>query len=108
MANNSQFINYLEVVSNIFVSLVLAALVSFAAPVILISGAIALFAVVGYVPGFWELSDRMTSYILDFLAVFGSGRPIQGIVTLGITVSIVGILLDILNFYRYQSIRDRD
>ena len=94
--------------SNIFVSLFLAAFVSFVAPVVLIGSAIALFAIVGYIPGFWELSDRMTSCLLDFLAVFGNGKPIQGIITLGITVSIVGILFDILNFYRYQSIRDRD
>ena len=94
--------------SNIFISLSLAAFMSFAVPVILIGGAMALFGIIGYVPGFWELSNQITSGIWQFLAVFGSGRPLQGIVTLGITVSIVGVLLDLLNFYRYQSVRDRD
>jgi hypothetical protein len=46
--------------------------------------------------------------MLNFLAVFGDGKPLQGLITLGITVSIAGILLDILNFYRYQSLRDED
>ena len=63
---------------------------------------------VSYVPGFWEVGNQGITYITDFLAVFGDGKPLQGILTLGITISIVGILLDILNFYRYQSLRDED
>lgn len=94
--------------SNLFVSLSVAAFMSFTVPVILIGCAIAVIGVIGYVPGFWELSNQMTLQIIDFLAVFGSGRPLQGIITLGLTLSIVGILLDLLNIYRYQSIRDRD
>ena len=81
---------------------------SFAFPVMLIGCAIALLGIIGYIPGFWELSNQMTSYIEAFLATFGDGKPLQGMITLGLTVSIVGILLDILNFYRYQSVRDRD
>lgn len=94
--------------SNLFVSLSLAAFMSFAATVLLIGCAIAIIGIVGYVPGFWELSNQMTLQILEFLAIFGNGKPLQGIVTLGITLSIAGILLDLLNIYRYQSIRDRD
>ncbi len=98
----------LEVVSNLFLSLFLAAAMSFAAPVILIGCALGLLNIVGYVPGFLDLSELGKLHILNFLAVFGSGRPLQGAVTLGITICIVGILLDILNFYRYQSMRDKD
>ena len=94
--------------SNLFISLSLAAFMSFATPVILIGSAIAVIGVVGYVPGFWELSNQMTLHITDFLAVFGNGKPLQGIITLGLTLSIVGVLLDLLNIYRYQSVRDRD
>lgn len=81
---------------------------SFTAPVILIGSILGFLNLIGYVPGFLNLSDQATLQMLDFLAVFGNGRPLQGILTLGITVSIVGVLLDILNFYRYQSLRDRD
>ena len=94
--------------SNLFVSLSLAAFMSFAAPVTLIGCAIAIIGIIGYVPGFWELSNQMMLQILDFLAIFGNGKPLQGIVTLGLTLSIVGVLLDLLNIYRYQSVRDRD
>ena len=85
---------------------------SFAAPFVLVGCAIAFLNLVGYVPGFWELSNHGTFCILEFLAVFGNGRPLEGIITLGITTSIVGILLDMLNFYRnsycYQSFKDQD
>ena len=100
--------NCLKIVSNLFVSLFVAAFMSFAFPVMLIGCAIVFLGIVGYMPGFWEVSEQTTSCILHFLAVFGSGKPLQGLVTLGITLSIVGILLDLLNFYRYQSLKDRD
>lgn len=81
---------------------------SFAAPVILIGCILGLCCLIAYVPGFWELSNQMINSILQFLAIFGDGKPFQGVVTLGITVSIVGISLDMLNFYRYQSLKDQD
>lgn len=81
---------------------------SFAAPAMLIGCILGLCAVFGYIPGFWVLSNQMTTCILEFLAIFGDGKPLQGVVTLGITVSIVGVLFDILNLYRYQSLKDQD
>lgn len=81
---------------------------SFAAPVILIGCILGSFCLMAYVPGFWDLSNQVIGSILQFLATFGDGKPFQGVVTLGITVSIVGVLLDILNFYRYQSLKDQD
>jgi hypothetical protein len=95
-------------VSNFFLSLFLAASVSFAAPVLLVGGVLGLLTLTSHIPGFLAVSDQGMLYILNFLAVFGDGKPLQGIATLGITLSIVGILLDILNFYRYQSLRDKD
>ena len=94
--------------SNFFLSLFLAAFVSFSAPALLIGSILGLLTLVSHVPGFLEVSHQGMLYILDFLAVFGDGKPFQGIVTLGITLSIAGILLDISNFYRYQSLQDKD
>ena len=93
---------------NFFVSLFLAAFMSFTAPVLLIVSILGFLNLTGYVPGFFEVSDRGIVHVLDFLAVFGEGKPVQGIITLGITLSIAGILLDLLNIYRYQSLRDKD
>ena len=94
--------------SNLFLSLFLAATTSFAAPVILVGCMLGFLSIVSYVPGFFDLSELARLQILNFLAVFGSGKPFQGAVTLGLTLCTVGILLDILNFYRYQITRDED
>ena len=94
--------------SNLFLSLFLAAAISFAAPVVLICGTLGFLNLVACVPGFFDLSELGKFQILNFLAVFGSGKPLQGAITLGLTLCIVGILLDMLNFYRYQSMRDED
>lgn len=94
--------------SNFFLSLFLAASVSFTAPAFLVGGALGLLELISYIPGFLEVSNQGMLYIMNFLAVFGDGKPLQGIATLGITLSIAGVLLDLLNFYRYQSLRDED
>ena len=94
--------------TNLFLSLFLAAATSFTAPVVLIGCILGFLTIVGYVPGFFDLSELGKLQILNFLAVFGSGKPLQGAITLGLTLCIVGILLDISNFYRYQSTRDED
>lgn len=94
--------------SNLFLSLFLAAAISFAAPVVMIGFTVFFLNLVAYVPGLFEVSNIGKFHVLNFLAVFGSGKPLQGVITLGLTVCIVGILLDMLNFYRYQSLRDKD
>ena len=79
---------------------------SFAAPVILVGGILGILFTVSYLPGLVELGREGAIQVLNFLAIFGNGKPLYGMLTLALTVSIVGILLDILNFYRYQSLRD--
>jgi hypothetical protein len=95
-------------VQHFFLSLFLTASMSFALPVVLFGSVLGFLTITSYVPGFLALSNQGTLYMLNFLAVFGDGKPIQGVITLGVTVSIAGILLDVLNFYRYQSLRDED
>lgn len=81
---------------------------SFALPVVLFGSVFGFLTLASHIPGFWAVSNESLLYVLNFLGVFGDGKPLQGVITLGVTVSIAGILLDILNFYRYQSLRDED
>jgi hypothetical protein len=81
---------------------------SFALPVLLLGSVLGFLTLTSHIPGFWTVSNEGFFYVLNFLEVFGDGKPLQGVITLGITVSIAGMLLDILNFYRYQSLRDED
>ncbi|BAZ45653.1 hypothetical protein NIES4102_26790 [Chondrocystis sp. NIES-4102] len=75
---------------------------SFGLPIILISCILLLLCIIGYVPGLFELSTQGIENVSNFLTVFGNGRRFEGLVTIGFTLSIVGISLDILNFYLYQ------
>ena len=94
--------------SNLFLSLFIAGVVSFSALAMIVGCTLGFLTFISYLPGFLEVGSLATNSVLNFLAVFGNGKPIEGIITLGLTLSIVAILLDILNFYRYQSLRDKD
>ena len=94
--------------AHFFLSVFIAACISFSLPVLLFGTVLGFLALVSYIPGFFEVCNQGTLYIMNFLAVFGTGKPFWGIITLGITISIAGILLDISNFYRYQRLRDKD
>ena len=83
-------------------SLLLTALLSFAAPIALVGVMLTTLFAVSYVPGLAVLGHTGASQILGFLTIFGSGFPVQGILTIGLTCGIVGTLLDLFNFYRYE------
>ncbi|MBR8827391.1 MAG: hypothetical protein DSM107014_05710 [Gomphosphaeria aponina SAG 52.96 = DSM 107014] len=90
---------------NFLISLLLTTLVSFLAPVLLIGLILVSLAGISYIPGFAVAGQTGVSQIEGFLAVFGSGCPVQGIFTIGFTCAVVGALFDLYNFYRYQSLR---
>jgi hypothetical protein len=98
--------NSMRIVPNFFLSLVLTTIISFTAPVVLVASVLGILSIASYLPGLMEFGKQSAIYILEFLAVFGSGKPINGMMTLGLIVSIAGVLLDLLNIYRYQSWRE--
>lgn len=95
----------MRIASSFLISLLLAAIMSFAAPIVLIGTILGILFLASYFPGL-IFFEQATIHVLDFLATFGSGKPVQGLITLGLTVAVVGVLLDVFNFYRYQSLRD--
>lgn len=95
----------MRVISNLLVSLFLTTLVSFATPALLIGLVFGTFLIVGYIPGLAIFGQAAAIQISDFLAVFGSGSPFEGVMILGFAFAIVGFFFDIFNFYRYQSLR---
>jgi hypothetical protein len=90
---------------NHFRSLVLTTLFGFTTPIIVVGGTLASLSILGYVPGFSRLGHLGASQLLEFLAIFGNGCPLQGILTIGLTGGVVGGLFDLFNFYRYQTLR---
>lgn len=92
--------------SNLIISIILTATVSFAVPMTVAGLFFGLAFLISLIPGLGLFGQEATTEILKFLAVFGSGKPLAGILTLGLASSFVGILFDIFNTYRFQSLRE--
>lgn len=86
-------------------SLLLTGFLSFVTPTLLLGATIASFAIVGYLPFLETTSQSCIDQILKFLATFGSGNALHGILIIGVTCSLVGTLFDACTFYRYQNLR---
>lgn len=96
----------MSLLPNYLRSLILTILLCFVAPIVLVTALFAALGVISYVPGLETLGQTGTTQMLQFLAVFGSGCPFQGVMTIGSTCSLVGALFDTYAFYRYQSLND--
>ena len=75
-------------------SLLLAVLLSFIAPIVLIGGSIAAFLFLGSVPGMMPFGQAGIAQILSFLETFGSGSAWEGVMVIGCACAVVGALFD--------------
>ncbi|HEY9668237.1 MAG TPA: hypothetical protein V6C91_15610 [Coleofasciculaceae cyanobacterium] len=96
----------MSILPNYLRSLVLTILLCFVAPVVLVATLFAALGTINYIPGLDTISQTGTQQLLQFLSTFGSGCPLQGAMTIGLTCSFVGGLFDTYAFYRYQSLND--
>ena len=92
--------------SSLVVSLVLTATISFAIPVAIAGLVFGVAITMSLIPGVMMFGHQAAEGILEFLATFGTGKPVTGAIVLGLACSFVGILFDLFNIYRYQSLRD--
>lgn len=97
----------MSILPNFLRSLVLTILLSFVAPVAVVTVLFAAVGGIGCIPGLESIGQDGTTQLLNFLAVFGTGSPLQGITTIGCTCSLVGALFDAYTFYRYQGLNDQ-
>lgn len=74
-------------------SLFLASFLSFVAPMALVGGAIALFLLLGFVPGL-GFSQAIATQILGFLKTLGTGNAWEGAIVIGGACALVGALFD--------------
>lgn len=87
-------------------SLILTAIFSFIAPVVLIG---VLFAIVrgwAYLPQQEGFSQSAMGQLTYVLSIFGSGSEMRGVILIGTVCSLVGVLFDAYTLYRYQNLRD--
>ncbi len=91
--------------SNLLRSLLLTTFLSFTTPILAIGGILAAASAVSYVPGLTGFAQIGASQIWEFLTIFGSGCPVQGIFIIGLSWGMAGCLFELYNFCLYQ---DRD
>lgn len=84
----------MSIFPNFIRSLLLTGLLSFIAPLLLIIAGLTSFSLIGLVPSLQGLGHSGEELILQFLATFGSGCPLQGFLVIGMTFGLVGALFD--------------
>jgi hypothetical protein len=89
--------------SNFLRSLSLAAVLSFFAPISIVSGSLAGTWLLTCIPGIGSIGQIPANMLLAFLDTFGGGRPVQGILTIGLVCGFVGALFDIYAFYNFRT-----
>jgi hypothetical protein len=95
----------MSIITSFFRSLLLTVVFSFVAPMTAVGGLLATLSLIGYIPGLQQLTVTIMNSILQFLAIFGSGNSLHGLVVIASTCSFVGILFDTYVHYRYLILR---
>lgn len=95
----------MNIFTNFLRSLVLTIIFSFVAPMFLIGGILLILSGLGYFPGLQPLTEASARGILHFLAIFGSGNSLRGLLIISLTWSFVGALFDTYAYYRCQILR---
>lgn len=84
----------MSIFPNFLRSVLLAGLLSFVAPLLFIGAGLTSFLLIGLVPALQGVGRSGEDLILQFLATFGSGSPLQGFLVIGTTFGLVGALFD--------------
>lgn len=87
---------------SLLVSLILTTSVAFAFPIILLTSLLAGLGILSHVSLIAPWVHEIYSQIWSFLAIFGDGSGIFGILTLAFACGVAGFLFESLNFYRYR------
>lgn len=95
----------MSILPNFLRSLLLTIVFSFVTPMLFIGGGLIIVLLLGYVPGLQAVGNAIAMTMTQFLATFGSGSAVHGLVVIGFTCSLVGALFDTYAFYRYQNLR---
>ncbi len=84
----------MSIFSDFLRSLLLTMIFSFLTPTLLIVGGLISFTLMGYLPLLEALGQFWSNQILQFLAIFGRGNPLEGGLIISMTFSLVGALFD--------------
>jgi len=102
---NFQSYTQMNLFTNFLRSLLLTVVFSFVAPLFLVGGILLLLSLLGYVPLLQEVTEKVLTQVMHFLATFGSGSSLRGLFVISLTCSFVGALFDLYAYYRCQILR---
>lgn len=66
---------------------------------------LASLSILSYIPILEGMGQTGATQIWAFLAIFGNGCPLEGILVIGLACGLVGALFDTYTFYSYQNLR---
>ena len=87
---------------NWLLSLSLSTFFGFTVPIVTSAAILVVLWGLSYIPLFGAIAEYNIHRVLAFLAVFGSGHPVVGSLTIGGAWGFVGGLFDLCTPYRYQ------
>ncbi|MFB2647061.1 hypothetical protein ACE09Y_12445 [Raphidiopsis sp. BLCC-F218] len=90
------------VFTNFLRSVLLAIVLSFIAPILFVGLLFSCLCLFGLIPVLHGMTQEIPNDILIFLATFGTGSPLHGLLIIGLTFGFVGGLFDIYAYYRHQ------
>ncbi|MBW4668628.1 MAG: hypothetical protein KME60_14675 [Cyanomargarita calcarea GSE-NOS-MK-12-04C] len=95
----------MAIFTNFLRSLLLTIIFSFVAPMFIVGGLLLTASLIGYIPNQQGISEAIAWRVMQFLATFGSGIPLHGILVISLTCGFVGALFDMYAYYRGHILR---
>ena len=94
--------------SKLFSSFVVTVIISFAFPVMLVFGLLAIALGISYFPGLETIGEVSFHQILSFLSIFGAGSVLRGVIVIGLTLALVAGWFDIYTLCRFYQFKQLD
>ena len=98
----------MDIEPNFIRSLLLASALGFVAPSLLLGFTLASLWLVSNIPVLAAIGRSGSSALLQFLATFGRGHPLEGVVAIALSCSVVAALFETYAFSQYPSERHRN
>ena len=92
----------MSIFPNFLRSLLITSLLSFVAPLLLIGAGLTSCSLLCLVPALQAVGRSGEDQIVQFLATFGSGCPLQGFLVIGLAFGLVGALFDTYAAYQHS------
>jgi hypothetical protein len=92
----------MSIVPPFLLSLLVTSLLSFLLPLAVLATVRMSLLLVSSIPLLAQLGNSGNRALVEFLATFGSGNPVEGVLAIGLTCSLVGSLFDVFVSGRYH------